>query len=478
MEENKLDFLKKGFCKSIVIGLALCLFVMSNMVNSATNTQLVDLPNEKISLNFQKAPVPSLLQLIAKAANLNIVISDEVKGDMTLHLQDVSWKEAMNVILKSNGLGYRRVGNTLLVAPMDELAAYELKEMQANQKLATLVPLKYRIITLKYANTGDMAKLLKSQDNNLLSSRGQIGEDPRTNSLIVYDTEEHLNEIQDFIKQLDKPAKQVLIQVRIVNIDDQYERELGARFGITYSDYLSGTLAGANQLAQGTRPAFVTPLTDRLNFNQAATNLFGQPASVGLALAKLGNVFLDLELSAMEKDGTIQIVSSPRIVTANQQTATIQQGEEIPYQEASSSGATSVSFKNAVLSMDVTPQITADNKIMLNVKVTENKRGQQVLGATEINGEIQPSTLTPPAIDTQEMESNVLLNNKESVVIGGIYRQIKGTTIVRVPFLGSIPIIGWLFRNKQDTNSKRELLVFITPTILNNAPRSFNTPTA
>ncbi len=461
------------FTTALITALALSIgsiaFANGLSARSSGSYKLPNTQTEKFSLNFQNIPVAALLQLIAKTSHLNFVVSNSVKGDMSIHLQNTSWRQAMHIILKSNGLGSRRIGNTMLIGPVEELTNNEIKEMQAKQKLAAMEPLNFRIISLKYANAKDLARLLKGQNNTLLSPRGQVGEDLRTNSLLVYDTRGHLSQVASFIRRLDIPAKQVLIQVQIVDVDDSYEKELGVRFGVSTPKHLSGTLAGGNQGAQGTPLADITPFTDRLNFDLPATTLFSNPASIGVALAKLGNVFIDAELSALEAEGALKIVSTPRLITSNQETATIQQGEEIPYLEATSSGASSISFKDALLSLEVTPQINPDNRIMLNIKVTENRAGKQVI----VNTDTQVSTLSPPAINTQELQSSVLLNNGETVALGGIYRISKNNQVERVPFLGSLPLIGVFFGHTAIQKTKRELLVFITPTVLKKLPTDF-----
>ncbi len=463
----------KIFVVTLITALALVVgsvaFANGPSTGSNGTYKLPNIQNEKFSLNFQDIPIAALLQLIAKTSNLNFVVSDSVKGNMSIHLQNTTWRQALQIVLKSNGLGSRSIGNTMLIGPVEELTNNEIKELQAKQKLAAMEPLDFRIISLKYANANDLAKLLKGQNNTLLSPRGQVGEDLRTNSLLIYDTRDHLGQIASFIRRLDIPAKQVLIQVQIVDVDDSYEKELGVRFGVSTPKHLSGTLAGGNQGAQGTPLADITPFTDRLNFDLPATALFQNPASIGVALAKLGNVYIDAELSALEAEGVLKIVSTPRLITSNQETATIQQGEEIPYLESTSSGASSIAFKDALLSLKVTPQINPDNRIMLNIKVTENRAGKQVI----VNTSTQVSTLSPPAINTQELQSSVLLNNGETVALGGIYRISKNNRVERVPFLGSLPLIGIFFRHTTIQNTKRELLVFITPTVLKKLPTDF-----
>jgi type IV pilus assembly protein PilQ len=423
-----------------------------------------------LSFYFQNIEIRPLLQLIAKNSGINFVISDAVKGSITLDLKDVTWQHALDIVLDSHGLASRRVGNVIYISTLEEMTATETKQFQSAEQVANLSPLTSTILHLKYTDAKELAKLLKGADSSLLTSRGQVAVDQRTNSLIIRDTKTSLKDIIASIKQLDVPARQVLIEARIVNINTNYEKQLGVRFGITSPQHLSGTLNGANQIVDGaltpaqiTNGATIDP-TQRLNFNNAAAAIGGAtPGSIGLALARVGHVLLDLELSALEEEGHVEIISRPRVITSNQQKATIQTGTEIPYQEASSSGATSVSFKKAVLSLVIIPQITPDNKIVLRLRATQDTIGKQFVlqaGASTVMG--------PPSIDTQEVQSNILLNNNETIVLGGIYKNTRSSTIDRVPFLGELPIVGALFRHRAINNVKTEMLVFITPRILSS----------
>lgn len=443
--------------------------------NTATDSEVAgdidpETGQKRISFYFQNIDIRVLLQLIAKNSGMNFIISDTVKGSITLSLKDVTWQEALNIILKTHALASRRVGNVIFISTIDEITNNEAKELRSEETLANLAPLKTKLIPLKYTIASDVASTLKGQQGTLLTSRGEVAVDTRTNSLIVRDTAKSLSEVVKEIKKLDIPARQVSIEARIVNIEATYEEELGIKFGLSNSRSLSGTLAGANQLAQGTAVNSIVPLSDRLNFNVPGAALFdgANPGTVGLALAHVGHLMLDLELSALEGEKHAQIISRPRVVTANQQKATIQTGEEIPYQEATSSGATSVVFKKAVLSLEITPQITPDNKIILKLKATQDTRGENI--SVGSSGGV-PTTI--PAINTQEVESNVLLKNNETIVIGGVYKVDKENTIDRIPFFGSLPWVGYLFRHTRIHDEKRELLIFITPKIVNpNAPSS------
>lgn len=415
-------------------------------------------PGRLITLNFTNIPTRELLQIIAQFTGLNFVISDSVKGSMSIHLKNIPWTQAMQVILKSQGLGKRQVGNIVYVAPIKELARQEIEELQAQQQVANLAQLQNRLIYLKYANAEDVAKLLSSKSGSLLSPRGTVAVDKRTNSLWIRDNAKNLAIIARLIRGVDHPVKQILIEARIVSIETPYERQLGVRFGITKPDHLSGTLEGANALQQGIAPEFI-PIGDRLNFDVPAASIFNNsPGTIGVALAKIGGGYLlDLELSALEREGIIELVSSPRLVTSNQNPAYIKVGEEIPYQTATSSGATAIEFKDAVLQLEVTPQITPDKRVVLKIKVSNNRAGAPV--PLDGGGSAIP-------IETEEEESSVLLDNNQTIVLGGVYRQEKRNIIVRVPFLGKIPVLGVLFKKSEKVNDKRELLIFLTPHII------------
>lgn len=410
---------------------------------------------KRITLNFQDISVRAALQLISDFTGINIVVSDTVQGTMTLHLEDVPWDQALATILTMQGLGKRQVGNVIMVAPSTEIAEREKKELQNDQQVQALVPLYSELIQVNYAKASDMASLLKSKDNSILGARGSVSVDNRTNSMWVQDTPDKLKEIKDFVKQLDIPVRQVLIEARIVNIDKTYEEDIGVQWGISNQDNMSGTFLGANAIANGTAPSAVQPPSERLNVALPAAPTSGaQPASFALALAKIGsNTFLDLELSALEVEGHAKIVSTPRLVTSNQQPALIQQGTEIPYQEATSSGATAVAFKEAVLALRVTPQITPDNRLIMKIQVNQDEPTGQTFGGV-------------PSISTREIRTQVLVDNGQTIVLGGIYEQTDQTSVSRVPFLGTLPVVGYLFRNKQVITNRTELLIFITPKIV------------
>ena len=413
---------------------------------------------KRLSLNFQNIQIRAVLQLLADFTGVNIVVSDKVNGNITLRLNDVPWDQALDIILTTQGLDKRVVGNVVLIDTSANFVLREntaLKEQEAAKKLA---PTRSDLIQINYAKAADIATMLKDKNNSLLSERGVLSVDVRTNTIWLQDTNSRIQEIRDLVEKLDVPVKQVSIEARIVNVTKDCELDLGVRWGISKPQHLSGTLDGANQLAGGTPPAAVTPLADRLNLDliAAPTNLL-PPASVGIALAKLGGgVLLDLELSALESENRAEIVASPRLMTTNQQPAIIQSGEDIPYQESTSSGATAVAFKKAVLSLKVTPQITPDGKLLMALQINQDTNsGQSVQGV--------------PIILTKSIDTNVLVNNGQTIVLGGIYQQTKSNSIVRIPFLGQIPVIGNLFRRVQVNTNNNELLIFITPRIIANS---------
>lgn len=448
-----------------VLGVSVLMTPSSYAAQTPANLSLDDIsPNDKLlSFNFQNIDMRVLLQLIAKNSGMNFIIGNSVKGSITLNLKDVTWKTALDIILKTHGLASRKVGKVIFISTIEEITSNETKQLQSDETLANLAPIQSSLIHLKYTNAATLASLLKGAQGTLLSSRGEVAVDTHTNSLIIRDTAATIAVLRREIKQLDVPAKQVLIEARIVNIDTFYEEELGVRFGVSDTRHLSGTLGGANQITGGTTPGAVTPFTERLNFNIPANTLFDgrNPGSVALALARVGHLLLDLELSALEGERHAQIIARPRVITSNQEKAVIMAGEEIPYQESTSSGATSVVFKKAVLSLEIVPQITPNNKIILKLKATQDSRGQNI--AVGQSGD-NPTTI--PAIDTQAVESNILLDNNETIVVGGIYKVIKQNTMNRIPFFGSLPVVGYLFRHEGEHNEKHELLIFITPKII------------
>jgi len=409
-----------------------------------------DFTGRTISLNFQDIPVRTVLQIIADYNEFNLITSDTVTGNITLRLDGVPWDQALDIILKVKGLDKRMQGNILMVAPSDELAAREAKNLQAQQQVEELAPLYSEYVQINYAKAIGLADLIKNEDTSILSSRGSVSVDERTNTLLIRDTAKIIEDIKRMVNILDIPVRQVIIEARMVTVKDNINEELGIRWGVTDTDgqyATSGSLEGANSANTGLVPA----LADRLNVNLPVASPAG---ALAFQVARLADgTILDLELSAMEKENKGEIIASPRITTANQKEAYIEQGVEIPYQEAASSGATATQFKKAVLSLTVTPHITPDNKIILDLVVTQDTVSDVSSGQA-------------PAIDTQRIGTQVLVNNGETIVLGGIYQQAIISTISKVPVLGDIPYFGWLFRNTNQFNEKKELLIFVTPRIV------------
>lgn len=421
-----------------------------------------------ISLNFQKIDIRSVLQLLAEFTGINMVVSDNVKGDITLRLNDIPWDQALDIILTTQGLDKRKTGNVMLIdtrASMDKMEEAQLKSQQTIQRLE---PMRSDLLQINYAKAVDIALMIKDKQNSLLSSKdgkgngneGKISVDARTNTIWIQDTGTKIEEVRNLIKQLDIPVKQVQIEARIVEVSKDFAQDIGIRWGVSRPNHLSGTLEGANgfQVLPGNLNPAAVPIPQRLNLDLIAkpASLL-PPASVGVALAKLGDgILLDLELSALEHEGRAELISSPKVITTNQQAAVIQSGEEIPYQEATSSGATAVAFKKAVLSLKVIPQITPDGKILMDLKINQDRRSPQTFNGV-------------PAILTKEIQTTVLVNNGQTIVLGGIYKQNKNNDVNRIPFFGELPGIGILFKQKQITLANDELLIFITPKIITNA---------
>jgi type IV pilus assembly protein PilQ len=428
---------------------------------------------ERLTLNFQDIDVRSVLQLLADTSGQNIVVSDSVTGNLTLRLQNVPWDQALDIVLRTKGLDKRRQDNVIIIGPTEELAAREKAELNAHKEVQELSPTRTEFMQVNYAKVTDLAKLIKSSTNakeSMLSPRGSLSVDERTNTLLVQDTSDKLADIRRLVQTLDVPVKQVLIEARIVIVSDTFERDLGVRFGVTSAQSTSnGLLAvtgngtGADTIVQSaitnlqssTSPFPVaTPvLANRYMVNTPAANTNG---SIGISLLA-GSTLVDLELSAAQNEGKSETISSPRLITANQKQATIMQGVEIPYQESASSGATTTQFKDAVLKLKVTPLITPDNRVILDLDVSDDSVGQQVTSAT--GGSV-------PSIDTREIITQVLVNDGQTVVLGGILDTTKSRAANKVPFLADIPVLGYLFRSTTDINNKTELLIFITPKIL------------
>lgn len=455
--------------------------------NKLVQGSKVGFAGEKLSLNFQNIEVRSVLQVIADFTGKNIVASDSVTGNITLRLKDVPWDQALDIIMKNKGLDKRVSGNVISIAPADELAAKEKAALEANQAIEDLEPLRTEVFTLKYQKAENFKKILSGDDSggnsgdknkSILSKRGSAVWDPRTNTLFIQDTARKLEEIQSVINKIDIPVKQVMIESRLVIADDKFAKSLGARFGVTQTGTpgssiatVSGTLgnrftqATAGTITQGTHNGSIQTATSGgsiltssdgqpdLMSNLPVSNAFG---SFALSLFRLSaNTLLNLELSALESDKRGKVVSSPRVTTANQQKASIASGTKIPYLQASSSGATNISFIDATLSLDVTPQITPDEKIIMELEVKKDRVGQVFFGT--------------PSIDTQNVKTNVLVANGETAVLGGIYEQTERNDVDKVPFFGDLPVVGHAFKRRTKQEDKTELLIFITPKIMDES---------
>ena len=415
---------------------------------------------ERLSLNFQDIEVRSVLQLLADFTGLNLVVSDSVEGNLTLRLKNVPWDQAMDIILKTKGLDKRKAGNVILIAPTDEIAAREKLELEARKQVEELERLRTEFVKVNYARASDIAELLSQEENSILSVRGSVSVDERTNTLLIKDINSSLQNVRQLLVELDIPVRQVLIESRVVIANDDFSKELGVRFGISRDSggssqqgnqaITSGTLAGVNQLANN------DPLDtlNSLNVNLPVQNPAG---SFALALAKLPlGTLLEMELSAAQIEGRGEVVSSPRVITADSHTARIEQGVEIPYLELSDGDAT-LNFRKAVLSLEVTPQITPDDRVIMDLDVHKDNVGETVsFGAG----------LSAPSIDTREVQSQLLVDNGQTVVLGGIYETEKASQVTRVPFFSDLPFIGNLFKSTIEIDDRTELLIFVTPKIL------------
>ncbi|MGK0297070.1 MAG: type IV pilus assembly protein PilQ [Gammaproteobacteria bacterium] len=434
---------------------------LTQQEQEAQQKQLFGFTGERLSLNFQDIEVRAVLQLIADFTGLNLVASDTVSGSVTLRLRNVPWDQALDIILKSKGLGMRQAGNVMMVGPQEEIAARERLELESQRQVEELSPLRTEFMQINYAKASDFAGLIQTGESSLLSQRGSVSIDERTNTLIVQDVSLNLGEIRDMIAILDIPIRQVMIESRIVNADENFTKDLGVQFGYSkHTDQvaqLNGDLFGAIGGGIPGKTAFEPGAT---SFNTGGTeNLLvnlpvaGATSAASLAVGKIGSYLLSLELSALLAEGRGEDIASPKVITANQSQAVIESGVQIPYQAATSSGATAVSFIDATLSLTVTPQITPDNRVMLDLNVTQNSRGS-------------PDVLGTPPINTRNVATNVLVDDGETVVLGGIYNQVDRNSLDRVPFFGDLPYLGFLFKKNRVEKSRTELLIFVTPKIL------------
>lgn len=448
---------------------------------------------EKLSLNFQNIEVRSLLQVIADFTNFNVVTSDTVTGNVTLRLKDVPWDQALDIILQAKGLGLRKSGNVLWIAPKEELASKEQVDLEAKKKIADLEPVRTQAFQFNYAKADEIARLLLGQilgvdgkavsgagggsgsgNVRILSPRGSVLPEPRTNQLFVTDIPSKLEEIAAMVQRIDVPVRQVLIEARIVEADDKFGRALGVKLGSSDLRGLRGgtpgySVGGSNYLTIGGNYNAVGGQTlqmdpDDFKYNDTQfVNLPANASAIGTASAAnfalslfsaTANRFLNLELSALEAEGKGKILSSPRVITADQKRAVVKQGEEIPYLVASSSGATSVQFRDAVLKLEVTPQITPEGNVILSVDVSKDSRGE--------------GTIAGPAINKKQVQTEVLVENGGTVVIGGIFTQTDREDVNKVPLLGDIPYLGNLFKDRVKLSNRTELLIFLTPKVLND----------
>ena len=447
---------------------------MSKEEKAKRDAELFTYTGKKLSLNFQDIEVRSVLQLIADFTDLNLVASDTVQGNITLRLESVPWDQALELVLKTKGLDQRKIGNVLLVAPADEIAARERQELEAQQQIAELAPLRRELIQVNYAKASEIAALFQSVASTQdAADRGSVTVDDRTNSIIAYQTQDRLDELRRVVAQLDIPVRQVMIEARIVEAYVDYGKELGVRWGGTFragsGDWRMFGKDG-NVGIEDEEGFSCGPFAGRcsLPVNGAGSpvpfvDLGVNAATSGLGIGFVSNrAILDLQLSAMEKSGNGEIISQPKVVTSDKETAKIMKGKEVPYQEASSSGATSTSFKEAALSLEVTPQITPDNRIIMEVKVTKDEPDF----ANQLNG--------VPPINKNEVNAKVLVADGETIVLGGVFSNQTLKGVDKVPFLGDLPVIGRLFKRNMVMDNKTELLVFITPRILANQAVSLN----
>jgi type IV pilus assembly protein PilQ len=416
---------------------------------------------DKLTLNFQKIDVREALNVIADFTELNMVISDTVSGNLTLRLKDVPWDQALDIILQSRGLDMRKNGNVIQVAPRDEIAAKEKIDLTSHQEIADLEELRTESFQLSYQKGDAVAALLASDKQRILSKRGSAVVDKRTNTLFVQDTPSRLDEARKLIKQIDVPVRQVMIEARVVEASDKFGKNLGVRLGYNSLDTfkVNGTNINGNigantatMTGSASLSSTVTPVnTPNVNLPSAGTAGAFSMLLFNSSLSKL----LSVELTALETDSKGKVISSPRVVTSDQTEATIATGTEVPYQQASSSGATNVAFKSATLSLSVKPQITPDDHVIMDIKVNKDSVGTLYAGV--------------PSIDTNTVTTQVLVENGGTVVIGGVYSQIQSDGVNKVPLLGDIPVLGFLFRSTAKIDNKSELLIFISPKIMSEA---------
>ncbi|WP_434801548.1 type IV pilus secretin PilQ [Vibrio ordalii] len=449
--EFKYDYSLKGKYLEVVIG-------KLKEQEKPKPKSILEKEGKLISINFQDIPVRNVLQLIADYNVFNLVVSDSVTGNLTLRLDGVPWQQVLDIILQVKGLDKRVDGNVILVAPKEELDLREKQQLEKARLAEELGDLRSEIIKINFAKASDIAQMIGGEGAvSMLSERGSISIDERTNSLLIRELAENIVVIRQIIESLDIPVKQVQIEARIVTVNEGNLDELGVRWGFTSTNgnNTAGGSIESNLFQVGKLGESTLPVDDFLNVNLAATS--ANASSIAFQVAKLGSdMLLDLELSALQRESKAEIISSPRLITTNKKPAYIEQGTEIPYLESSSSGATTVAFKKAVLSLKVTPQITPDNRLVLDLSVTQDRPGDIVKTGT---GEAV-------AINTQRIGTQVLVNNGETVVLGGIFQHSVNNTVDKVPLLGDLPLLGVLFRRSYEQVGKSELLIFVTPKVV------------
>lgn len=401
---------------------------------------LFSLPNllampQTFSLSAEHVPIRPILEKMAKALKQNVILTDGVQGYLSVHLHNMLWSNALQAILQTANLTAEKQQGVLIIMPKVDYEKYKQQQLNFQKDVSSLSPLQTLLLNVHYASAKSLATLIGNKSKGLLSKRGRVSFDERTNTLLLDDIPSKLPVIKHLVKQMDKPIAQVLVQARIVNLDREFEQEVGVRFALRGPEHLSSAVSG------------------RMNIDMPATSLFANPGQFGLAIAKVApGVMVDMELSALEKQHLISVMASPRLIASHAQEAIIESGTEIPYQEQIEGGGTSSTFKKAVMRLAVKPQITTDHKVLLTLSINQDKPGQL--------------TRDGLAINTEHLQTQILVNNKQTIIVGGIYETIQRNTVERVPFFSALPLLGHLFTHRIKASRKHELLIFITPEIL------------
>lgn len=394
-----------------------------------------NVPSQRFSVQAEHLPVRPFIEKLAKLMHKNIIITNTVSGDISLHLHDVTWQQAMQSVLQTLHLVSEQQGDISIIMPKNDYEQQRQADLQFSKNIEALAPLQTKLLVVHYANAEALAELLNRKSDSFLSKRGRVSFDKRTNIVVIKDVPSKLKPIVRLLKQLDVPIQQILVKARIVNIDRKNEEELGVRFGLSRPQHLSGNISG------------------HLNFDMPATSLFNHPGQLGLSIAKIApGVMVDLELSALEKQHLLNVVASPHLIASHAQEAIIESGTEIPYQEQTEGGATSATFKKAVMRLSVKPQITEHDNVLLTLSLNQDKPGEL--------------TNNGIAINTEHMQTQLMVKNKQTIVVGGIYETTKQNTVDRVPFFSALPLVGHFFMHKVRVNNTHELLIFITPEII------------